>query len=242
MTFFIKLYCNTIGLYLARPTKAYSLQGHMLLEGEDSQGFLMAQPGVSQEQLEEVLDLGQFIPEEVEDTNAVEDGDAVYDVEDEEDEEDKGAIYEVPYWKTLYSPQYIGKRGGVLGRITKMEENKGVEKRRFGAKRPQNRKMLTFLLLPKVIEMFTDDNRFRSIENPAIAYQSPKSNIKDDLSSRANEGIDGGGSEPVWYSLPRGKKSIKRDWTRISKRGRKTEGTWQPYKRNSTIRCCPFPT
>ena len=215
----------------------------MLMKCEDSQGFLMAQPGVRQEQIEEVLDLGQLIPEEVEDTNTVEEGDAVHDVEDvedEEDEEDKGAIYEVPYWKTLYSPRYIGKRGGVLGRITKREEKEVGKKRRFGAKMPRNRKMKNWTW--KVIEMLTDDNKFRSIENPAIVYQSPQINRKYHLSSRANEGIDGGGSDPVWYSLPRGKKSIKKDWTRISKRGRETEGTWHPYKRDPTIRCGQLPT
>ena len=187
----INLKFNTIGIYVASPPKIYLLQGHILMKCEDSQGFLLAQPGVCQEQIEEVLDLGQFIPEEVEDTNTVEEGDAVYDVEDEENEEDNGAIYEMPNWKTLYSPRYLGKRGGVLGRITKREEK------------------------------------------------------EDNLSARANEGLGVGGSDPVWYSLPRGKKSIKNrnwNWNRISKRGRETEGTWLPYKRDSTIRCGHFPT
>ena len=164
------------------------------------------------------------------------------DVEDEEDEEDKGAIYEVPYWKTLYSPRYIAKRGGVLGRITKREEKEVVEKRRFGAKRPRNRKFKNWTWNGRQMRVLTDDNRFRSIGNPAIAYQSPKIIGKEDLSGRANEGLDVGGIDPVWYSLPRGKKSIKRDWTRISKRGRETEGTWHPYKRDPTIRCDQLPT
>ena len=43
-------------------------------------------------------------------------------------------------------------------------------------------------------------------------------------------------SNPVWYSLPRGKKSSKRDWTRISKRGRETEGSWHPHKRDLIYR------
>ena len=41
---------------------------------------------------------------------------------------------------------------------------------------------------------------------------------------------------PTSASGARGKKAINRDWTRISKRGRETEGNWHPYKRDALYR------
>ena len=189
----------------------------MLLKGED--GFMLAQPGVSKDQIEE----------DGEGTTAVEEGEAIYD------EEDEGALYKVPYWQTLCSPGFLGKRGGgVLGRITKKDENGFMEKRRFVSSASANRFMLRGFM-----------------RNPAFSFWSLKNYRKDDMSGK----VEGGGSapvqcgnlqcneivlatanHPVWYSLPRGKKSIKRDWTRISKRGRETEGSWHPYKRDPIYR------
>ena len=195
----------------------------------------MAQPRVSQEKTEEVLDLGKFIPAEGEETKAVEEGEAIYDLEDGEDQ---GGLFKVPYWQILYSHPYLGKRGGgVLGRITKRKEKGCGEKRRFAVSAIANRFMLRGFM-----------------RNPAFSFWSAKINRKDEMSGKGVGKIGAGGQtvqcgnlqcneivlatakEPVWYSLPRGKKSSKMDWTRISKRGRETEGSWHPYKRDPIFR------
>ena len=187
----------------------------MLLKGED--GSMLAQTGVSQDQIEE------------EGAKAVEEGDAKFD------DEDEGSLYKVPHWQTLYCTSYMAKRGGgVLARITKKEE-KGFEEKR-------------------IFESSASANRFKLggfMRNPAFSFWSPKIDRKDDISDKMEEGgsaplqcgnvqcnkiLLATARDPVWYPYPIGKKSIKRDWTRISKRGRETEASWHPYKRDPIYR------
>ena len=81
----------------------------------------------------------------------------------------------------------------------------------------------------------------RTVYSPRVGKRG---GAMDRIMKREGEEIwekRGFGAQSPWTgqasdSLPRGKKSSNRDWTRISKRGRETEGSWHPYKRDPIYR------
>ena len=97
---------------------------------------------------------------------------------------------------------YMKNRGGVVGRIRKMQEKERTNKRRIGDQQP----------------MISRVNRWMADIHLSMGFPD----------------------NPSWPltsgSGARGKKDVKRDWTRISKRGRETEGSWRLYKRDPVYR------
>ena len=173
----------------------------------------MDKPMVSQMEMKEDLDLEQGIP-----PPPYEDVDE--EVQEDDDEEKTKRIYNVPYMRTAYSPR-VGKRGGAMDRIMKREEQEIWQKRRFGSPSPWIGQASNNLLA-------RDKYEDLSMSKALSPFWLPISSMGAARLAPARD--------PVWYTLPRGKKSSKRDWTRISKRGRETEGSWHPYKRDPIYR------
>ena len=170
---------------------------------------LLDKPMVTEKDLQEELDMAQVKPPPAYE-NVEEEG------QEGDDEENTNSILNVPYMHTAYSPR-MGKRGGgAMQRIMKRKEKEIWQKRRFGGLSPRSSQVSKYknLSMSKALSPFW-------LATTSMGARGKKAIKSED--EEEDEEEEGRG---------RWKKSIKRDWTRISKRGRETEGSWHPYKRD----------